>query len=418
MSEVRIPEAFRFLFDASRYKVAHGGRGSGKSWQFARALLIQGAQQPLRILCAREVQKSIADSVHKLLGDQIEAMGLDAFYSITETAIRGANGTEFAFAGLRQQSVTNIKSFEGVDRCWVEEAQTVSDRSWSILTPTIRKPGSEIWVTFNPELDSDATYRRFIESPPTGSVVRKVNFDANPWFPPELEDERQDTLRRDPDAYANIWLGEPKTVVDGAIYGKEIIALHESGRVRDVPYDPLLKVHTFWDLGWNDSTAIILAQRTASEVRIIDYIEDSHKRLDEYVSMLAERRWNWGDDYVPHDAKAKNYQTGKTTEEALQALGRNPMPVPNIAVEQGIQAARMMFGRVYMDRTRTAPLLNSLKRYRRHIPVSTGTPTQPVHDESSHGADAFRYMALAIDRAGNQTWKPLPVANTGLTVWL
>ena len=412
---IQIPDAFRFLFDRARYKVAYGGRGSGKSWAFARALLIQGAQKPLRILCAREVQKSIADSVHKLLCDQIGEMGLEAFYKPTETTIRGANGSEFVFAGLRQQSVANIKSFEGVDRCWVEEAQSVSDRSWRILTPTIRKPRSEVLVTFNPDLDTDATYVRYVENPPAGAVVRKVNYDENPWFPPELEEERKDTLRRDPDNYANIWLGEPKTVVDGAIYANEIHKLHSDGRIRDVPYDPLLKVHTFWDLGWNDSMSIIMVQRSASEIRVIDYIEDSHKRLDEYVSMLSDRRYNWGTDYLPHDGRARNFQTGMSTEEALRKLGRSPQVLPLLPVEQGIQAARLIFGRCYFDRDKTKVLVNHLKRYKRNIPISTGEPSQPVHDDASHGADAFRAVATGIDRASNDSFnKPLPLPQIGV----
>jgi len=136
------PEKLQFLFNPKRYKVAHGGRGSGKSWGFARALLLQGASEPLRILCTREVQKSIKDSVHKLLTDQIEALGLGWFYQVLENEIRGKNGTEITFAGLATHTIESIKSYEGVDRVWVEEGQVVRKRSWDVLIPTIRKPGS------------------------------------------------------------------------------------------------------------------------------------------------------------------------------------------------------------------------------------------------------------------------------------
>jgi len=143
-----------------RYKVMYGGRGSGKSWAAARALVLQAYLEPLRVLCARETQKSINESVHELLKVQIAALGLDTEFVVQEQRILGRNGSEFAFAGLRQQGITNIKSFEGFDRVWVEEAQVVTRRSWEVLIPTIRKPGSEIWVTFNPELDTDETYKQ------------------------------------------------------------------------------------------------------------------------------------------------------------------------------------------------------------------------------------------------------------------
>src|SRR6185437_8216085 len=178
--EANFPEKLSYLFKPKRYKVAYGGRGGAKSWGFARALLILGAQKPLRILCARETQKSIQDSVHKLLSDQVKALGLEEFYQVQKAAIIGANGTEFAFAGIRQ-NVGNMKSFEGCDICWVEEAQNVSKHSWSVLIPTIRKEGSEIWVSFNPELETDETYQRFVIRPYPGCEPVKINWSDNPW---------------------------------------------------------------------------------------------------------------------------------------------------------------------------------------------------------------------------------------------
>jgi len=147
---VEFPEKLKFLFQPKRYKIAKGGRGSGKSWSFARALLIQGAEKKLRILCTREVQKSIKDSVHKLLADQIQSLGFGGFYEVLENEIRGKNGTVFTFAGLATHTIESIKSYEGVDRVWVEEGQVVRKRSWDVLIPTIRKPDSEIWVSYNP----------------------------------------------------------------------------------------------------------------------------------------------------------------------------------------------------------------------------------------------------------------------------
>ncbi len=413
MTEVELPSKLKALFEPARYKVLYGGRGSSKSWSVARALLILGAKQPTRVLCARETQKSIQESVHRLLKDQIELMGLQSFYEVQETRIIGKNGTDFAFAGIRQQGVTNLKSFEGVDICWVEEAQVVTRKSWDVLIPTIRKPGSEIWITFNPELDTDETYERFVLTPPDGAVVLEVNYSDNPWFPEELDKERQAWKKRDPIGYETVWEGKCRPAVEGAIYAKEIDALQRDKRLRNVPYDPLLKVHTVWDLGWNDAMSIIFVQRQASEVRVIDYIEDTHRTLDSYVAEIKDRRWNWGTDWLPHDGRSKNIQTGKSAEEILRALGRTVQITPNLDIESGIKAARMMFPRCYIDE-KCKPLINALKRYKRQVNQITNEPGAPLHDENSHGSDAFRYLAVVVDRLSNDTFKPIKYPSYGV----
>lgn len=401
---VQIPEKLAPLFQPNRRKVAHGGRGSGKSWGFARALLVLAAQNPIRVLCAREVQKSIKDSVHRLLSDQIQAMGLGAFFDVLDTEIRGKNGSLFLFAGLASHTVESIKSFEGCDVVWVEEAQTVTKRSWDVLTPTIRKAGSEIWVTFNPDMETDETYQRFVVHASPEDFVISMNWDDNPWFGAELELERQDTLRRDPDSYANIWGGAPKRVADGAIYKHEIERLYEEKRVRLVPYDPLLKVHTVWDLGWNDAMSIGMVQRSGAEVRFIDHLKDSHHTLDWYVAQLEKRPYRWGTDFIPHDGKARNTQTGKSTEEALTAMQRRVTVLPALDIEEGIKAARMLFPRVYFDQDKTKELLESLKRYQRSINQQTREPGAPLHDQYSHDADMFRYVGMAVDQMSNDDW--------------
>jgi phage terminase large subunit len=201
------PSKLRYLFSPARYKVAHGGRGGAKSWNFARALIIIASSKRLRVLCAREFQNSITESVHKLLSDQIELLKLSSFFRITNTNIVGLNGSEFIFAGIKN-NVTKIKSTEGVDVCWVEEAEKVSSESWEILIPTIRKPGSEIWISFNPNLESDPTYKRFILNPPDDAVVVKMSWRDNPWFPEELRREKDYLARVDHDAYMHVWEGE------------------------------------------------------------------------------------------------------------------------------------------------------------------------------------------------------------------
>ena len=409
-TRIEIPHKLLPIFQPKRYKVIHGGRGSGKSWSVARALVSLGASKPIRVLCARETQKSIQESVHRLLKDQIESLGLDQFYTIQENKILGTNGTEFTFAGIRQQGVFNLKSYEGTDICWVEEAQVVTKKSWDVLIPTIRKPGSEIWVTFNPELDTDETFSRFVVKPPEESVIIEMNWQDNPWFPPELDKERRQWLDRDPIGYLTTWEGKCRPAVEGAIYANEIEATQREGRIRAVPYDPQLKVHTVWDLGWNDSMSIICVQRVASEVRVVDYIEDSHRTVDSYVMQLQERKWNWGTDYIPHDGAHRDFKSGKSTQELLQTLGRNVQVLARGNPEEGIRLARMIFPRTYFDADRCTELVNHLKRYRRQINQVTQEAGAPLHDEHSHAADAFRYLAQSLDMMNNDNWgKPLPV---------
>jgi len=408
--KIEIPDKLLPLFQPKRYKVIHGGRGSAKSWSVARALVSIGATKPIRVLCARETQKSIQESVHRRLKDQIESLGLDQVYTIQENKILGTNGTEFTFAGIRQQGVANLKSYEGTDICWVEEAQVVTKKSWDVLIPTIRKPGSEIWVTFNPELDTDETLSRFVIRPPEDSVVIEMNWQDNPWFPPELDKERRQWLDRDPVGYLTTWEGKCRPAVEGAIYANEIEATQREGRIRAVPYDPQLKVHTVWDLGWNVSMSIICVQRVASEVRVIDYIEDSHRTIDSYVMQLQERKWNWGTDYIPHDGAHRDFKSGKSTQELLQTLGRNVQVLARGNPEEGIRLARMIFPRTYFDADRCTELVNHLKRYRRQINQITQEAGAPLHDEHSHAADAFRYLAQSLEMMNNDNWgKPLPV---------
>lgn len=212
---VQLPEKLQFLFEPYRYKVAKGGRGSAKSWSFATALLIIGAQRPSRFLCCREIQKSIKDSVHQLLKDRIQALNLEHFYEVTNNEIRGKNGTQFGFEGLRH-NITNIKSWEGADISWVEEAQVVSKNSWDILIPTIRKEGSEIWATYNPELEEDETHQRFAISTPPNCKLVHMTYADNPWFPDVLRQEMEYLKQKDYAAYLNIWEGQCKAAVEGA----------------------------------------------------------------------------------------------------------------------------------------------------------------------------------------------------------
>lgn len=233
----------------SRYKVLRGGRGSAKSWSVARYLLTLGYMESKRVLCARELQISIQQSVHKLLGDQIAELGLQDCYEVLQASIRSKiNGTEFLFSGIK--NAKNLKSFEGVDICWVEEAQVVSDESWRTLIPTIRKTGSEIWITFNPEFEDDPTYKRFVIDPPSDCRSAFVNYWDNPWFPETLRLEMEELRRKNYDQYCHVWEGECVTSPEGAVYKKEWFPRHIS-----LPQPPTRTqiVHS-WDTAYKKDT--------------------------------------------------------------------------------------------------------------------------------------------------------------------
>lgn len=415
----QFPAKLRGLFTPKRYKVMHGGRGGGKSWAVARALILMVADAPLRVLCAREIQKSMKDSVHRLLKDQITAMGLDSEFDVLDTEIRCTNGGTFLFTGLQSHTVDSIKSFEGVDRVWVEEGHGVSKKSWDTLIPTIRKPSSEIWVTLNPDMDTDDTYVRFIAAPSDDTWVCEVNWRDNPWFPEVLEQERQKAQRTmAADEYEHIWEGKARRVAEGAIYRHEIDALFADGRVCDVPYDPILPVHTVWDLGWNDAMTISMVQVSPMAIRILDYIEDSNRTYAWYVEQLEKRPYRWGQDYLPHDGAACNPQTGISSIQTLKNLGRNVAdPLPAMDVEEGIKQARMIFPRCYFDKTKTARLVECLKRYRRAVNQRTNEPTGPLHDEYSHGADDFRYLGMAVPLMRSNTSESLAAFKNRTRTW-
>jgi phage terminase large subunit len=406
ISRAEFPAKLECLFvpENSRYRILYGGRGGSKSWNVARALLVKGAKSPMRFLCAREYQTSIKDSVHKLLTDQIFALGLESFYEITQSSIRGKNGTEFAFVGLKN-NIANIKSFEGVDLCWVEEAQTVSKLSWNVLIPTIRKDKSEIWITFNPELETDETFQRFVVSPPQNAVVQKINWSDNPWFPETLELERQALKNRDIEAYNTVWEGICRQTLDGAIFAKEITMAEIEGRITKVPYDATKPVHAIFDLGWADNTACWLMQFIGQELHFIRYFEDNQKTITYYLQEMQKFGYLYDTLWLPHDAAAKSLGTGRSIEEIVRAAGFKVQMLDRVPIADSINAARTIFNKCYFDRENTADGLNCLRHYQYDVDVETGAFSQkPLHNIYSHGADAFRYVGLMV----NEPRKPKP----------
>lgn len=387
------------LVPPARWKVLYGGRDSAKSHSIARMLLARGRAKTERILCTREVQKSISESVHQLLKDLIAELGMSDFYDVQQNYIHGRNGTKISFHGLSGQTATSIKSFEGTTICWVEEAQVISKRSWDLLEPTIRAPNSEIWVSFNPDMDTDETYKRLVLSPPPNSIVTKINWMDNPWRSVVLDAAREKMQKDSPDDYAHIYEGECRPAIEGAIYYKEVSQLRSTNRLCNTPYDPMLKVHVVCDLGFNDYMSLLLCQRLGSEIRIIKYIEDRFRYIPSYHQELSELKLNYGKLWLPHDGRAKHV-TGSSAEEQFRALGWDVEIVPDIGIEQGIRKMREVFPRLLVDRTQAGEWLNRMGRYRRRVNAD-GQASTPVHDDESHGADGGRYMSIVCDQFEN-----------------
>jgi phage terminase large subunit len=398
IGQVEFPEKLAILFEPSRYKVLYGGRGGAKSWGIARALLIIAARKPTRVLCAREFQTSIKDSVHKLLSDQIYAMGLDAHFEITQNSIRGVNGSEFAFVGLKN-NIANVKSYEGVDICWVEEANTTSKMSWSILIPTIRKEKSEIWVSFNPELETDETYQRFVANPPDDCQIVKVNWQDNPWFPETLKLEKDALYARDREAYNTVWEGMCRQTVDGAIFAKEMQQAEFDGRITRVPYDATKPVLAIFDIGWSDATAIWFLQFVGMETRLIRYYETNQTTMSEILAKMQTFGYVYETLYLPHDAQNKTLAAnGRSIEDIVRAAGFNVRIIDRVPIADSINAARTIFSKCYFDRENCYEGLQCLRHYRYDVEPDSGNfSRKPLHDNYSHGADAFRYIGLMIN---------------------
>lgn len=399
-SSARFPAKLKFLFAPNRYKILYGGRGGAKSWGIARSLLLQAMQRPLLVLCTREFQNSIEDSVHKLLSSQIEKLGLSEFFTIQNNEIRGLNGSSFIFRGLKV-NIASIKSFEAVDIVWVEEAQTVSKNSWDVLIPTIRKKGSEIWASFNPMLETDDTYQRFIIHTPPDAVVQKINWSDNPFFDDDggiLRAAMEHARNTDPDGWLNVWEGECRQTLDGAIYAKELREATVQGRITKVPYEPLKPVNTVWDLGFSDATAIWFAQRVGFEIRLIDFLEVRQTTITQILKILQSRGYVYDMDYLPHDAQAKTLASqGRSIEQLLKSAGRKVKIVPKLSINDGINAARTMFANCYFDQSACADGLTALRHYRYDVDADTGKFSRnPVHDNYSHAADSFRYLAVGL----------------------
>lgn len=381
--KVQLPDAFSGLFQPHRYKAFYGGRGSAKSHSIATALVLSAARQPLRVLCAREVQKSIRDSVKRLLDDKIRDCGLEGFYTSTDTEIRGKNGSLFVFAGL-QGNANGIRSLEGIDRAWVEEASTVSQSSLTTLTPTIRKDGSEIWFSWNPRNATDPVDAMFRnEAPPPDSLIKHVNFDGNPWFPGALRKEMEWDRSRDPDKYAHVWLG-------GYVANSET-RVFRNWRVEafETPYDAEYRFGADWGFSV-DPTVLVRAWLKGRTLYIDREAYAVGCEIDETPALFdtipGSRRWPIvGDSARPETISFMN-RSGFNITPAVKGSG---------SLEEGVQFLKSFDIVVHPDCKHT---IDELTLYSYKVDKLTERVTPFLEDKKNHVIDALRYAMESLRR--------------------
>ena len=399
---------FMPLHDPCRYKGVWGGRGSGKSHFFAEMMVEKCFNNPgTRAVCVRENQKSLKESAKRLIEDKIQALGLGSHFIVQNEQIITPGGGLIVFVGMKDHTKESIKSLEGFNICWVEEAQTLSAGSMDMLRPTIRAEGSEIWFSWNPRLKNDPVdqFLRAAEPPPDAIVI-KANWNDNNWFPEVLEKERQETLRSNPDNYDHIWEGGYETVTKGAFYASHIAETHQSGRVCNVSRDPHLPVRAFWDIGGtgarSDARAIWIGQFVGKEIRLLDYRETQGQELGEDLHWLHENGYERAIMVLPHDGATNDKVYNVSYQSALMAAGFTVKVVPNQgkgAAAARIEAARQIFSSCWFNEPKVKETgLLTLGHYHEKIDEIRQIGLGPNHDWSSHCADAFGLMAISYQK--------------------
>lgn len=405
--QIKTPRAFLQLLRPARYKGAFGGRGSGKSHFFAELALERCVADATRAVCIREVQNSIKDSVRQLLIDKIASLGLSRFFDVTRDEIRGSNGSLIIFRGMNDANADNIKSLEGYDVAWVEEAHTLSQRSLDMLRPTIRKEGAELWFSWNPRNKTDPVDNFFrMSSRPIDAAVVEVHYKDNPWFPKSLLKEMDEDRARDPEKAAHVWDGAYETAPGGNYYGKELAFLETDKRLRDLSVDPALPVHTAWDLGAAGNMTTWLFQLDMGQFRWLGFFEYEVSGLPYAVHALNEDResrgYTWGTHLWPHDGASTDVGSGERRCDTMQKLGFNVTVLEKTGVADGIEATRKVLRMSYFDQTKCEKGLEHLRGYRRKFDrVHDRFLEDPDKNGHDHAADAMRTAAMGQNKVSN-----------------
>ena len=400
--EVEFPEVYKGLDDPCRYKVMYGGRAAARSRTISGKLLIRALQSKIRVLCTRELQKSIKQSVHKLLSMQIDRYGLTKYFNITDATITSAIGSEFIFMGVRHNA-EEIKSTEAIDICWIEEGHSLTEASWDIIDPTIRQEKSEIWVSFNTRFKFDHVYQTFVvKTPPPSSWVVKTSHHDNPFFPDVLKQQMLVMQERDYEKYLHIWEGNLKKLAEGAIFGDQITAIHKEGRLCRVPVEPNCEVRTYWDMGKGDHTAIWFIQEVGKAYHVIDYYQNRLKDIDHYVRYVKSLGYNYAEHYMPHDADHDRLGMVLNIREQFEESGIEPVEIVERIrhKETAIELARARITMCWFHHgddergKRMEVGYDSLCNYRyKYKDDDDVYQNKPHHDHASNGADAFQQFA-------------------------
>jgi len=424
LSTLQIPTAkvFEPLLQPARYKGAWGGRGSGKSHFFGELLVEECLRTPgTRAVCIREVQKTLAQSSKRLIETKIEALGLGASFKVLNDRIQTPGDGLIIFQGMQDHSAESIKSLEGFRIAWIEEAQTLSARSLSLLRPTIRADGSEIWASWNPTRKQDAVdaFFRGPEGAPAGAVIVKANWRDNPWWGDVLEGERQLELMRYPERYDHTYEGDYARAFEGAYFAGLLSEAKRKGRIGRVSADPLLPIRAFHDLGGSgaqaDAYTIWIVQWVGQEILVLDYYESVGQVLAFHVAWMRAGGYEKAINYFPHDGVNENNVTGKQYWDHWEDAGFNcEPPVKNQgrgAASMRIEAVRRLGPKMSFNETTTESGRQALGFYHEKKDEVRNVGLGPDHDWSSHAADAFGLMAICYEAPGRQTVVPEPEEN-------
>ncbi len=403
--KLQAAKVFGPLYAPSRYKGAYGGRGSGKSHFFAERLVVRCLETRTEWVCIREVQKTLAQSAKKLIEGKIEALGVGHMFEVLTDRIRTPHGGLIIFQGMQDHTADSIKSLEGFDGAWVEEAQTLSERSLTLLRPTLRKEGSEIWFSWNPNRKSDAVDKLLRgERLPTDAIVVRANWCDNPWFPAVLEQERKDCARDQPEQYGHIWDGDYAGVYAGAYFARLLLEARQQGRIGRVGSDPLMTMRAFWDIGGTgaraDACAIWIAQFIGREIRVIDYYEAQGQPLAAHVHWLRGRGYDKALCVLPHDGATQDKVYDVSFESALNQAGFKVEVVANQgkgAANLRIEAVRRLLPVMWFNEATTEAGRAALGWYHEKKDEARQVGLGPEHDWSSHGADAFGLLCVAYE---------------------
>lgn len=422
--QLRTAEVFEPLLHPARYKGAHGGRGSGKSHFFGELAIEDALRFPgdhgtgMRMVALREVQKSLKESAKRLVEDKLsqfglgEAQGFKVFREVIELPGDGL----MIFTGMQDHTAESVKSLEGYHRAWCEESQALSERSLTLLRPTIRAADSQLWFSWNPRRPTDPVDKMLRgHAPPTGSVVVQANWSDNPWLPAVLDQERRDCLEQEPEKYPHVWGGEYATVLEGAYFALYLVKAQQEGRIGFFNEDPLLPVFAFWDIGGTgaraDACAIWLVQFVGPEVRVLNYYEAVGQPFETHVYWL--RNNGAGEDrarmVLPHDGRTHDKVFKATPEGFLRTAGFDVEVVPNQgsgAAMARIEAARRVFPDCRFNEQNTAAGREALGWYHEKKDPARNIGLGPNHDWASHGSDAFGLMSVyRLNQSNRSGWK-------------